>query len=50
MMGLDAAVSERILAQFLVEMDGIEELKEYWYWVLRIVWIVLMKYPAAWAL
>jgi len=27
MMGLDAAVSERILAQFLVEMDGIEELK-----------------------
>jgi len=27
MMGLDAAVSERMLAQFLVEMDGIEELK-----------------------
>ena len=27
MMSLDAAVSERILAQFLVEMDGIEELK-----------------------
>ena len=27
MVGLDAAVSERILAQFLVEMDGIEELK-----------------------
>ncbi len=27
MMGLDAAVPERILAQFLVEMDGIEELK-----------------------
>ena len=27
MMGLDATVSERILAQFLVEMDGIEELK-----------------------
>ena len=27
MLGADAAVSERILAQFLVEMDGIEELK-----------------------